>query len=144
MAMSEEGFPLHFSARSVFIHDSMFPHLHELPGLSPAPPPPPWPLRDVLGARGRGGGVLLGGGGGEVEAEVLQPRVVEVVRVLPRLVPALVTAAPCVPMDGDGKVKMSITMRSRDKHPVGSHNFDMIFPCLVSGCCQRKKQGLFC
>ena len=103
---AEEGFSLHLSTRSVLLHDSMFPYLHELPGLSPAPPPPPRPLRDVLGAdRGRGGDVLLGGGG-EVEAEVLQPRVVEVVRVLPRLVPALVTAAPCVPMDGDGKVKM--------------------------------------
>ena len=48
-----------------------------------------------------------------------QPRVVEVVRVLPRLVPALVTAAPFVPIDGDGKIKMSITMPSRDKHSAG-------------------------
>ena len=102
----------------LFIIQNFSPHLHELPGLSPAPPPPPRPLRDVLGVRGRGGGVLLGGGG-EVEAEVLQPRVVEVVRVLPRLVPALVTATPCVPMDGDGKLKMSITMPSRDKHSAG-------------------------
>ena len=102
----------------LFIILNFSPHLHELPGLSPAPPLPPRPLRDVLGVRRRSGGVLLGGGG-EVEAKVLQPRVVEVVRVLPRLVPALVTATPCVPMDGDGELKMSITMPSRDKHSVG-------------------------
>ena len=66
-------------------------HLHELPGLSSALSPPR-PLWDVDGSRGNGDVSRLGGG--EVEAEVLQPRVVEVMRVLPRLVPALVTAAP--------------------------------------------------
>ena len=64
-------------------------HLHELPGLAPALAIPR-SLWDVNG-RGFAGASFLGG---EVEAEVLQPRVVEVVRVLPRLVPALVTAAP--------------------------------------------------